>query len=745
MASQTLITLPITGMTCAACERNVTRALKKPNGVLDVQVNLATERAFVTIDPAQVTRDALIKAIESAGYGVIDTTASLAPDDTEAQARQAEIDRQTRLVWIGALFTVPLTVLGMTRHFMHDIPFLMDTFPALMEDYWLFVFGVLATPVMFVLGKQYAVSAYRAVRSGTSNMDVLVTLGAGAAYVYGVIVLLGMIFGFSDVVGKNDYFESAAVILTLITLGKLLEARAKGRTSQAIKKLMNFTPKTATLLQDGRELELPIAHLRVGDRVLVRAHSRVPVDGVVVEGSSSVDEAMLTGESMPVEKRVGDPAIGGTLNGPGQLVVEARRVGAETMLAQIIRLVEEAQGSKAPIQRVADRVSAVFVPIVLVLATLTLLGWLTLGGVALPNAVMNAITVLVIACPCALGLATPTAIMVGTGRGAEMGVLFRNSAALEMTHRLNALVLDKTGTITEGKPAVRCVLPAEGVDAHQLLYWVASAERASEHPIAQAIVAHAQAQGLTLAMPSAFTAHEGRGVSADVDGVRVWVGSPRWLAQEVSLSPIQAELDRLLAEAQTVVAVRVGDRVAGVLGVADSVKEGAKPAIDALKRLGMQVMMLTGDNAQTARAIAEQVGMTRYTADVLPADKAEAVKAWQDEGRIVGMVGDGVNDAPSLAQAHVGIAIGTGADVALEAADVTLVRGDLQGVARAIALSKATMRTIYENLFWAFIYNLLLIPVAMLGGLQPMFAAAAMAFSSVFVVTNSLRLKRRRL
>jgi Cu+-exporting ATPase len=731
-------------MTCAACERNVTRALKKPDGVLEVQVNLATERAFVTVDPARADRDALIKAVESAGYGVIDTTASLAPDDTEAQARQAEIARQARLVWIGALFTVPLTVLSMTRHFMHDIPFLMDAFPALMEDYWLFIFGALATPVVFVVGKQYAVSAYRAVRSGTSNMDVLVTLGAGAAYVYGIVVLLGMLFGFSDLVGKNDYFESAAVILTLITLGKLLEARAKGRTSEAIKKLINFAPKTATLLQDGREIELAIAHLRVGDRVLVRANSRLPVDGVVVEGSSSVDEAMLTGESMPVEKRVGDPVIGGTLNGAGRLVVEARRVGAETMLAQIIRLVEEAQGSKAPIQRVADRVSAVFVPIVLVLALLTLLGWLTLGGVALPNAMMNAIAVLVIACPCALGLATPTAIMVGTGRGAEMGVLFRNSAALEMAHRLNALILDKTGTITQGKPAVRDVLPAEGMSADDLLRVAGSVERASEHPIAQAIVAHAQARGLTLATPQDFRTYDGRGVEADVDGVRVGVGSPRWLAESVSLAPVQAELDRLLAEAQTVVAVRVGDRVAGVLGVADSVKEGAKSAIDALKRMGMQVMMLTGDNAHTARAIAEQVGITRYTADVLPADKADAVKAWQAEGRIVGMVGDGVNDAPSLAQAHVGIAIGTGADVALEAADVTLVRGDLQGVARAIALSKATMRTIYENLFWAFIYNLLLIPVAMLGGLQPMFAAAAMAFSSVFVVMNSLRLKGRR-
>lgn len=742
--SQTLITLPITGMTCAACERNVTRALKRPEGVLEVQVNLATERAIITIDDSLATREALIQAIENAGYGVIDTTNSLTPDDTEAKAREAEIQRQRWLVIFGAVFTVPLTVLSMTRHFMHDIPFLMDAFPFLMETYWLFIFALLATPVIVVLGKQYVVGAYKSLRNGTANMDVLVALGSLAAYGYGIVVLFGIVFNFSDVVGTDDYFESAAVILTLITLGKLLEARAKGRTSEAIKKLIQLAPQTAIVLENGRELEIPVTQLRVGDVVLVKANSRIPVDGVVKDGASSVDESMLTGESMPLEKRNGDEVIGGTLNQSGRLTIQAKRVGAETALAQIIKLVEDAQASKAPIQRVADQVSAVFVPIVLVLAVLTLLGWLFIGQVDFPQAILNAIAVLVIACPCALGLATPTAIMVGTGRGAEMGILFKNSASLETTHRLKTIVLDKTGTITEGKPSVTDVVLAPHASP-MALAWVASAESASEHPLAGAIVAYAKTQNMTFITPETFNTHDGRGVEATIDGKRVLVGSPRWISEYASLEPLQSSLTTLQSQAKTAIVGAIDGQVQVVIGLADTVKAGSQEAVSALKSLGLEVVMLTGDNPQTAQSIAKIVGITRFIAEVLPSDKAQTVKTLQESGQKVGMVGDGVNDAPSLAQANVGIAIGTGTDVAIEASDVTLMRGDLRSVVKAISLSKATMRTIYENLFWAFIYNLILIPVAMLGGLVPMLAAGAMAFSSFFVVTNSLRLRGKRL
>ncbi len=734
--------LPITGMTCAACERNVTRALKKPAGVLDVNVNLATERAIVTYLPGAVTRRDLITAVENAGYGVIDTAQMEAPADAEQAARDAEIARQTRLVIIGAIFSIPLVVLGMTRHFMHDVPFLMDTFPWLMEDYWLYIFAALATPVQVLLGRQYLVGAYKSLRNGTANMDVLVAMGSFAAYLYGVVVVLGMIFDFSDVVGKDDYFESAAVILTLITLGKLLEARAKGRTSAAIKKLMGLTPKTATLLQDGQESEVPIDSLMVGNVVIVRPGERVPVDGVVIEGRSSVDEAMLTGESMPVNKLVGSEVIGGTINKQGRLVIEASRVGAETALSQIIRLVQEAQGSKAPIQRVADQVSAVFVPIVLGLALLTFIGWLVIGQVGFTVAMMNTIAVLVIACPCALGLATPTAVMVGTGRGAELGILFRNSEALENAQRLQVITLDKTGTLTRGEPTVTDVIPVGGFDRAQLLSLAASAERGSEHPLGQAIVNAAKDQQLAVSNPEDFEAESGRGIHAVINGQQVVVGSPRYIREiGVDSAVLESTVTQLQANARTAVLVVVDQQLAGVIGIADTVKDGSVEAVAGLKALGLEVVMITGDNERTAQAIAREIGIERVFADVLPADKVAVVKQLQDQGQRVGMVGDGINDAPALAQADVGFAIGTGTDIAMEASDVTLISGDLRGVVRGIGLSRATMRTIYQNLFWAFIYNIVLIPVAMAGLLIPMFAAGAMAFSSFFVVTNSLKMK----
>lgn len=735
--------LPITGMTCAACERNVSRALKKPDGVLDVSVNLATERATVTYLPGVTRRSDLIAAVEKAGYGVVDTAGMEAPEDAERAVREAEIQRQRRLVIIGAVFSVPLVILSMTRHFMHNIPFLMDSFPFLMEDYWLFIFGALATPVFVLLGRQYIVAAYKSVRNGTANMDVLVAMGSSAAYLYGLIVLLGIIFNFSDAVGKDDYFESAAVILTLITLGKLLEARAKGRTSEAIKKLMGLTPKTATLLRDGEEVEVKIDDLVIGDVMLIRPGERIPVDGVVTEGRSSVDESMLTGESLPVSKSVGTPVIGGTVNKQGRLVAEATRVGAETALAQIIRLVQDAQGSKAPIQRVADQVSAIFVPVVLALAALTFIGWMLIGQVPFTEAMLHTIAVLVIACPCALGLATPTAIMVGTGRGAEMGILFKNSESLENAHRLQVVTLDKTGTITQGEPAVTDIIPLSSFTRDELLRLVASAERGSEHPLAEAIVKAAKSSGIALVQPEGFASDSGRGIQASIEGHSIKVGSPRYVVEHgVDLGDSQADIDRLQSNARTAIIALVDDTVAGIIGIADTVKTGSPQAIAMLKAVGIEVVMITGDNEKTAQAIAREVGIERVFSDVLPGDKANAVKQLQAEGKRVAMVGDGVNDAPALAQANVGIAIGTGTDIAMEASDVTLMSGDLRGVARAIMLSKATMRTIYQNLFWAFVYNIILIPVAMSGLLIPMFAAGAMAFSSFFVVSNSLKLRR---
>ncbi len=740
------IDLPITGMTCAMCQKNVARAINRVDGVLKASVNLATEKASVRYLPGMTRRRDLVAAIERAGYGVIDTSALDAPADAEAAARQAEIDRQTRLVKIGAAFTIPLTALSMTRHFLHQIPVLMDNFAFLADDIWLFIFGALATPVLLLLAPQYLSGALKSLRNGSANMDVLVAMGSGAAYVYGLIVLLGIGFGFSDVVGKSDYFESAAVILTLITLGKLLEARAKGRTSAAIRKLIGLAPKTATLLSEGKEKTIPIDEVAPGDLLLVKPGERIPVDAIVTEGRSAVDESMLTGESLPVDKAVAAEVFGGTINQQGRLVIEAQRVGRDTVLAQIIRLVEGAQASKAPIQAVADRVSAVFVPLVIVLALVTLVGWLVLGGADLPQAILNMIAVLVIACPCALGLATPTAIMVGTGRGAEAGILFRSSQALERAAALTAILLDKTGTISSGKPTVTAVIAAPNADAETALRYAASAEAASEHPLALAVLAEAKSRGVKLLPLESFDAIPGQGVIATSAGAEIKLGSPRFIAKSgIDIAPLADKIDHAQNRGQSVIALAVDNQLKGALAIGDSLKPSSRPALRALRKQGYQLAMITGDNQATAEVIAREVGIERVMAEVMPAEKADAVKALQAEGAVVGMVGDGINDAPALAKADVGFAIGGGTDIAIEAGDVTLVGGDLQALGAALSLSKATLRAIHQNLFWAFIYNIVLIPVAMLGGLIPMFAAAAMAFSSVFVVSNSLRLRGRRI
>jgi len=736
-------TLPVRGMHCAACVGKVERALSGVPGVESAAVNLATEQATVSFDAARTGVPALQQAVAAAGYelGAAPIVRGGEAEDRERRAREAEQRRLRRKVLVGAVLSAPLLVGGM--------PEIFPWAPAWLTSPWLQL--VLATPVQLWVGAEFHAGFLNDLRHRSASMSTLVSLGTSAAYVFSVAVTLWPhVF---HATGAMTYYETAAVVITLVALGRWLEARARGRTSEAIRRLASLAPRTARVLRDGAEHDVPTAEVLVGDLIRIRPGERIPVDGVVAEGRSTVDESMLTGESVPLDKAPGALVFAGTVNRTGSFVFRATRVGSETTLARIVTLVEEAQGSRAPIQRLADRVAAVFVPVVLVIAGLTFLGWWLLGPP--PSAIFaltNAVAVLVIACPCAMGLATPTAIMVATGRGAEHGVLFRSAEALETLHRVDTVVFDKTGTLTIGRPVVTDVVAVDGISPNDVLALAAAAEQGSEHPIGAAIVEHAKALGLALPPVAEFVTIPGQGVDAMAPDGRVLLGNRAMMdARGIEIDTLAPRAAALADSGKTVVHVAFAGRALGLVAVADVLKPEAPAVVTALREAGATVIMLTGDHHATARAIARPAGIERVLAEVPPEGKAAAMTALQTQGRRVAMVGDGINDAPALAQADVGIAMGSGTDVAIEAADVTLMRGDLHGVTAALDLSRSTIRIVKQNLAWAFGYNIVLIPVAAgllypVAGilLSPMLAGAAMAFSSVSVVTNSLRLKRWR-
>jgi len=723
------VDLKISGMTCAACAARIEKTLGGLEGVLRANVNFAMERATVEYNPAQTGLEDLKKAVADAGYEA-DEGDKRFDVDSEKLERQKETRRQINLLVLSIVLSLPLLAVMFAELFKFYLPALM---------YNKVLQFALATPVQFIAGYQFYRGAYKALKHGSANMDVLIALGTSAAYFYSV----GATFFYRG----HVYYETATIIISLIILGRLLESIAKGRTSEAIKKLIGLQAKTARVIRDGQEVDIPIEDVMVGDTVLVRPGEKVPVDGIIRDGFSAVDESMLTGESIPVDKRAGDEVIGGTINKHGVFKFEATKVGADTALAQIIKIVEEAQGSKAPIQRLADIISAYFVPVVVAIAIITFLAWYFIADPGnMARALINFTAVLVIACPCALGLATPTSIMVGTGRGAENGILIKGGEHLEKAHAINTIILDKTGTITRGEPSLTDVFPAmDELGDSELLRLVASAERASEHPLAEAIIKGARAKGFELAEPNSFEAIPGNGIRANIDNQELLVGNRRLMfSSGVRIESLENKAALYEGEGKTAMLVAVNGKAAGVVGVADTVKDTSAEAIRALKKMGIQTIMITGDNRQTAEAIARQVSISpdNVLAEVLPQDKAREVNRLKEQGKVVGMVGDGINDAPALATADVGFAIGTGTDVAMEAADITLMKGDLRGIVASIKLSRATMKNIKQNLFWALIYNSLGIPIAALGFLSPVLAGAAMAFSSVSVVTNSLRLKR---
>ncbi len=737
--------LGVTGMTCAACAGRVERALKKVDGVLEASVNLATERATVKLVPAQAGAAHLKRAIRDAGYGVIETQANEFRDDAERAAREHEISSLRFSVILAAMFGVPLLIIAMLPMVWEPAMNLqMRILPNMQAWNWIML--ALAVPVQFGPGLRFYKNGWKALISRSPDMNSLVMIGTSAAFFYSLAVTLApQLFPTS---ARHVYFESSAMVITLILLGKYFEAIAKGRTSQAMKKLIGLQAKTARIIKDGQELEMQIDEVLPGDVIAVRPGEKIPVDGTVTSGSSFVDESMITGEPIPVAKLEGDKLVGGTINQNGALTFTANAVGEDTVLAQIIKLVETAQGSKPAIQGLADRVVAVFTPIVLGIAAITAIIWLTFGDEnAVSFALVNTVAVLIIACPCAMGLATPTSIMVGTGKAAEMGVLFRKGQALQSLQETQVIALDKTGTLTKGKPELTDFVVLDGFERDQVLKLVASVEQKSEHPVARAIVQ--AAQGITLEQVEGFENNPGFGVSARVSGMTVMIGADRMMVQNgIDVGALSSKSNRLGDEGKTPLYTAIDGKLAAIIAVTDPIKEGTLEAVRSLHQLGFKVAMITGDNARTAKAIGKQLEIDDMLAEVLPQGKSDAIKSLQARGQKVAFVGDGINDAPALAQADVGLAIGTGTDIAIETADVVLMSGDLRGVPNAIALSRATIRNIRLNLFWAFAYNIVLIPVAagalypFLGWtLNPVLAGAAMGLSSVFVLTNALRLR----
>jgi P-type Cu+ transporter len=739
------INLKLRGMSCASCARNIEEAIRSVRGVSECSVNFGAELATVTYDRSQTNLAAIQDVVDAVGYSAVPMQDDiLAPkDDTERRERLAENRQLTRKVWISGIISAILVIGSLPAMTGLPIPFI----PVWMHNPWLQL--ALTAPVLFWCGSSFFINAWKALKRHTATMDTLVAIGTGTAYLYSLFPTFFPQWFIAQGLTPDVYFEAASVIIALILLGRLLENRAKGQTSEAIRKLMGLQAKTARVIRNDCEIDIPIAEVVLGNIILVRPGEKIPVDGEIVEGASTIDEAMVTGESFPVKKQRGDEVIGATINKTGSFKFRATRIGKDTFLAQIVRLVQQAQGSKAPIQRLADRVTGWFVPAVIAIAIATFILWYNIMG-NVTMALITTVGVLIIACPCALGLATPTSIMVGTGKGAENGILIKGAESLEMAHKLKAIVLDKTGTITQGKPTITDFVTVRSADNElNLLRLAASVEKNSEHPLAEAVVQYARSQKVQLNNAKEFEAIAGSGVRGYVSEQLVQIGTHRWMNElNIDTNVLQKDWERLEYLGKTVIWIALDRKIEAIMGIADAVKPSSVNAIRALQKMGLEVVMLTGDNRRTAEVIAREVGIDRIFAEVRPEQKAATVETIQSEGKIVAMVGDGINDAPALAQADVGIAIGTGTDVAIAASDLTLISGDLQGIVTAIQLSRATIRNIRQNLFFAFIYNVAGIPIAA-GILYPLFgwllspivAGAAMAFSSVSVVTNALRLR----